>query len=99
MGFYLEVLKLCKKIPEGRVTTYKIIAEKLGCKAYRAVGTALRKNDKPVVIPCHRVIKSDGSVGDYSGEGGIKTKIRLLREEGVNVKDGKVDKQYWFYFK
>ena len=99
MSFYSEVLNLCKRIPRGKVCTYKAIAEALGCKAYRAVGAALRKNDKPVVIPCHRVVKSDGSVGNYAGSKDNSRKIELLRKEGVKVVDGKVDKRYWVYFK
>jgi methylated-DNA-[protein]-cysteine S-methyltransferase len=76
--FYDSVLELTKLIPSGKITTYKIIAEKLGTKAYRAVCTALAKNKHPIVIPCHRVINSNGYIGNYSGEGGVKQKIELL---------------------
>ena len=56
--------------------------------AARAVGNILAKNEKPVIIPCHRVIRKDGSPGNYSG--GVKKKIKLLKSEGVEIKNGKV---------
>ncbi len=75
---YLEVLK----IPKGQTKTYKWIAERVGSPyAYRAVGNALKNNPLPMVIPCHRVIKSSGELGGYSG--GLKKKIFLLKKEGV----------------
>ena len=70
-----KVYALCKKIPKGKVTTYKIIAKKLKTKAYRAVGNALNKNKTPIKIPCHRVVSSDRSIGGYSK--GVKKKIQL----------------------
>ena len=97
-GFYREVLKLCKRIPRGKVTTYKAIAEALGSKAYRAVGTALRKNPDVPRVPCHRVVKIDGSVGNYAGSKDNRKKIELLRKEGVEVRDGKINKRYFYYF-
>ncbi len=87
--FQDKVYKLCKKVPEGKVTTYKAIAEKLETKAYRAVGNALRNNKHPIEIPCHRVVNSDGSLGGYKGRLNNKEKIRLLRKEGI-VLDGKI---------
>ena len=88
MQFNEKVLELTKKIPKGRVTTYKIIAEKLKTHAYRAVGTALHKNKKPIIIPCHRVVNSDGFVGNYGK--GIKKKIELLEKEGIKIKNKKI---------
>ena len=88
MQFNEKVLELTKKIPKGRVTTYKLIAEKLKTHAYRAVGTALHKNKKPIIIPCHRVVNSDGFVGGYGK--GIKKKIELLKREGINIKNKKI---------
>lgn len=76
---------MMEKIPEGRVTTYKIIAHKLGTKAYRAVGTAVKNNPFAPQIPCHRVVKSDGTVGEYSGIGNSSGKIKLLRKEGIEI--------------
>jgi len=96
--FNQKVYNICKKIPKGRITTYKILAEKLNTKAYRAVGNALNKN-KDKKIPCHRVINSNGFVGKFNK--GMNTKIRLLKSEGVNVaKNKKIDlKKYLWTFK
>ena len=88
MLFKEKVLKLTKKIPIGRITTYKIIAEKLNTHAYRAIGTALHKNKKPIIIPCHRVVNSSGFVGGYAN--GIKKKIKLLKKEGIKIKNKKI---------
>jgi len=85
MLFKEKVLELTKKIPKGKVTTYKIIAEKLKTRAYRAVGTALHNNKRPITIPCHRVVNSDGFIGSYAK--GIKQKIKLLKKEGINIKN------------
>ena len=88
MTFSENVLELTKKVPNGKVTTYKIIAEKLNTHAYRAVGTALHNNKKPIIIPCHRVVNSSGFVGGYGK--GIKKKIELLRKENVKIKNKKI---------
>ena len=88
--FQSRVLSLVRKIPKGKVTTYKLIGKKLGGKGqiYRAVGRALHDNKLPVVIPCHRVVCSDGSIGGYSR--GVKKKISLLKKEEIIVKNEKV---------
>ena len=87
--FEKDVLMATFEIPSGRVSTYKRIAEKIGGpRAYRAVGNALHKNPLAPVIPCHRVIKSDGSLGGYGG--GVKTKKRLLEEEGIKISNRRV---------
>lgn len=81
-AFQKEVLVVTAGIDKGRTLTYKQVAEKTGhVKAYRAVGTALKKNPLAPKIPCHRVIKSDGSTGDYSGKGGKAGKRMLLLKE------------------
>ncbi len=78
--FEKKVWLFVRKIPFGETMTYKQVAEKIGRPgAARAVGRALSKNPIPIVIPCHRVIESDGSIGGYSS--GVKTKIRLLELE------------------
>ena len=75
------------KIPKGKVRTYLEVAKSIGKpKAFRAVANAIGKNPYPPKIPCHRVIKSDGSLGGYSGKGGINEKRRLLKLEKVFVK-------------
>ena len=74
------------KIPYGETRTYKDIAIAIGKpKASRAVANACGKNPYPIKIPCHRVIRSDGGLGGYSGKGGIKTKKNLLKKEGVII--------------
>ena len=85
--FRQRVYELCRKVPKGRVTTYKAIADKLGTKAYRTVGNALRRNPYAPRVPCHRVVCSDGSLG---GKMHSRKKISLLRQEGVVVKDLKI---------
>src|SRR3989344_3450515 len=87
--FSTRVYTLLKKVPRGRVTTYKALAEALGTKAYRAVGNALNKNPHAPIVPCHRVVKSDGSIGGYSE--GVRKKIKLLEKEGVVVRNGFVE--------
>jgi methylated-DNA-[protein]-cysteine S-methyltransferase len=89
--FEKRVLALTKKIPRGKVTTYKIIAKKLNTKAYRAVGAALRKNKTPLIIPCHRVVNSDGTVGGYKGKKHSTEKIRLLNKERIIIKNNKIN--------
>ena len=82
--FQIQVLLAVSKIPKGQTRTYKQIAIAAGrANAYRAVGTALRKNPLAPMIPCHRVIKSDGSLGNYGGAGGIRSKRRMLLAEGA----------------
>ncbi|MCK4589683.1 MAG: MGMT family protein [Nanoarchaeota archaeon] len=89
--FEKKVYSICKRVPKGKVTTYKAIAKKLKCKGYQAVGNALNKNrDKKV--PCHRVVKSSGEVGGFAR--GTKKKIEMLKKEGVGIKDGEVLKKY-----
>ncbi|MEN8147517.1 MAG: MGMT family protein [Campylobacterota bacterium] len=88
--FQEEVYRALEKIPKGSVTTYGAIAKYLGTKAVRAVGTAVGKNPNAPKTPCHRVVPVSGKIGNYSGEGGVATKIRLLNEEGVKVKEGKI---------
>jgi len=92
-NFNQRCYNLLKKVPRGKVTTYKAIANKLNTKAYRAVGQALNKNPNPIKVPCHRVINSNGKLGGYSK--GIKKKIQLLKQEGVEItRAGGRDKNY-----
>ena len=86
--FQLKVWKYLKKIPRGSVKTYIQVAKGIGKPlAVRAVANAIGKNPYAPRIPCHRVIRSDGSLGGYSGKGGIKTKKLLLKKEGVTLKN------------
>ena len=85
--FQLKVWNYLKKIPRGCVKTYLQVAKGIGKpNAFRAVANAVGKNPYPTKIPCHRVIKSDGSLGGYSGKGGINEKKRLLKLENVLIK-------------
>ena len=88
MTFAEDVYKLTARIPAGRVSTYKEIAEKLGVKAYRAVGNALNKNPYSPKVPCHRIVSSDGSIGGFAS--GTGNKIKILAKEGVEVKDNMI---------
>ena len=84
--FQLKVWNYLKKIPRGKVKTYSEVAEAIGKPlAVRAVANAIGKNPLAPQIPCHRVIRSDGSLGGYSGKGGIKTKRLLLKKEGITL--------------
>ena len=84
--FQIKVWKFISKIPKGSLKTYKQVA--IGIKrpkSARAVANACGKNPYAPKIPCHRVIRSDGVVGGYSGRGGIKKKLSLLRSEKVII--------------
>lgn len=86
--FEWKVILEVAKIPKGEVKTYKDIAKSLNCKAYRAVGTAIGKNPFPIVIPCHRVIRSDGKIGGFRG--GSKMKEEILKNEGKNIRNSRI---------
>ena len=84
--FQLRVWTYLKKIPLGSVKTYSQVAKSIGKPlAVRAVANAIGKNPHAPKIPCHRVIRSDGSMGGYSGKGGLKTKKLLLKREGITL--------------
>ena len=88
-SFNEKCYELLRTVPRGRVTTYKSIANALGTRAYRAVGNAINKNPHDIKkVPCHRVVNSDGKLGGYAWD--INQKKRLLKREGVKVKDGKI---------
>ena len=79
-------------IPRGRVATYAQLARLLNTSP-RAIGKLASANRLPIIVPCHRVIKSDGSLGGYSS-GDVEVKMRLLEMEGVRIVNGKVPRQY-----
>ena len=82
--FQRSVLEAARSVPRGQVATYGDIGRSIGKPgAARAVGQALGSNPVPIVVPCHRVLASDGSLGGYSGRGGLSTKRRLLALEGA----------------
>ena len=85
--FQLKVWNYLKTIPKGKVKTYKQVAIAIKRpKSARAVANACGKNPYAPKIPCHRVIRSDGSLGGYSGKGGISKKRQLLKSEKVFIK-------------
>lgn len=88
MNFNEKVWELCKNIPKGKVSTYKEIALKLNCGAYRAVGNALNKNPYAPIVPCHRVVASSGNLHGFAY--GLKAKKLLLEKEGIRIKNNKV---------
>lgn len=82
-GFALRTLRAVRRVPFGEVTTYSALAERVGApRGARAVGNALGSNPIPIVVPCHRVLRSDGSLGGYSG--GIQRKVELLALESAS---------------
>ncbi len=84
--FQQRVLHATRAIPRGEVRSYRAVAAEIGAPAaVRAVGTALARNPIPILIPCHRVVRSDGVLGEYSG-GGSDVKARILRWEGIEVR-------------
>jgi len=88
-GFFVKVYQLLRNLPYGRITNYGSIAIELGNKNLsRAVGNALRMNPFLIVIPCHRVVRKDGNIGNFSF--GKDLKIWLLRMEGVTIENEKV---------
>lgn len=98
LSFNERCYELLNKIPEGKVTTYKEMAIALGTNAWRAVGTAMTKNTNLIITPCHRVVRSDGTVGQYAL--GTDKKSELLCGEGVEISNGKVKNldKYFFTF-
>jgi methylated-DNA-[protein]-cysteine S-methyltransferase len=88
MSFEEQVYELMKQIPKGKVSTYGLIANKLHTRAYRAVGNACHKNPYAPVVPCHRVVRSDGTLGGYSS--GSRKKLKLLEKEGIRFQNSKI---------
>ena len=88
-GFDREVLEALRRIPPGETITYGALARLLGHpRSARAVGNAVARNPISVVIPCHRVVPAQGGIGNYSAEGGSRTKETLLRQEGATIDPG-----------
>ena len=84
--FQIKVWKFLKKIKKGEVKTYKEVAKAINRpKAARAVANACAKNPYAPKVPCHRVIRSDGTLGGFSAPGGVKTKKKMLKREGFSL--------------
>ena len=94
-----KVYRKLLQVPKGKVTTYGELAKAVGLKnGQRIIGMIMKKNPYPVIVPCHRVVKSDGKIGGYAY--GEMVKSRMLANEGIKIKDGKIidfDKEK-FYF-
>lgn len=88
-SFNEKCYDLLKLIPAGKVTTYGEIARALNSKAWRAVGSAMAKNQLLLTVPCHRVVRSDGSIGQYAS--GADKKIELLMQEGITIAKNKIN--------
>ena len=89
VSFAEKCYQLLLRVPKGRVTTYKDLAEAMGTRAYRAVGQAMNRNPMLIEVPCHRVVCRDGEVGGYAL--GVEKKIELLQKEGVVIKGNRVE--------
>lgn len=91
------IYNFVKRIPRGKVTTYGAIATEVGISP-RTVGNILHMNTNPKNIPCHRVVKSDGALASGYAFGGPEEQRKLLEQEGIQFKNGKIDlKTYLFY--
>lgn len=86
---------LLRRVPRGKVTTYKALAHALKTKAYRTVGNAMNKNPYAPQVPCHRVIKSDGEIGGFAH--GAEKKILMLTKEGVIIENNSVNLSLYEY--
>lgn len=85
------VYKILRKIPKGKVLTYKKLAILSGVKSPRVIGNILHRNPDSHLNPCHRVVSSTGKLAEHFAFGGIKGQTWKLKSEGVEVKNGKVD--------
>jgi methylated-DNA-[protein]-cysteine S-methyltransferase len=86
LPFTARVLTEIRRIPYGKIASYGMIARSLGYRnAAQAVGQALKRNPIPIVIPCHRVVRGDGSLGGF--DMGVDMKARLLSLEGIRVRE------------
>ncbi len=91
LDLYQITWNFTKQVPKGQVTTYGAIARALGDpRASRAVGVMEHVNPTPIIVPCHRVVYSNGELGGFGAPEGVEKKIQLLKEEGISVKDGKI---------
>ena len=84
-----KVYRKLLQVPKGRITTYGELAKAVGLKnGQRAIGMIMKNNPFPVIVPCHRVVKSDGKIGGYVY--GETVKSRMLTNEGIKIIDGKI---------
>ncbi|MEK6898535.1 MAG: MGMT family protein [Nanoarchaeota archaeon] len=88
-SFNERCYEILRKVPKGKVTTYKSLAQVLKTKAYRAVGNAMNKNPYAPQVPCHRVINTSGKLGGFAL--GLSAKIKLLKSEGIEIENNKIN--------
>ena len=85
----VKVYRKLLQVPKGKVTTYGELAKAVGLKnGQRIIGMIMKKNAFPVIVPCHRVVKSDGKIGGYAY--GKRVKSKMLTNEGIKIKDEKI---------
>ena len=89
MSLDQQVYKKLTEVPQGKVTTYGELAKAVGLKnGQRVIGQIMKKNPYPAIIPCHRVVNSDGKVGGYAYGEDVKT--NMLQKEGIKIQNGKI---------
>ena len=89
MTLSIKVYRKLLQVPKGRITTYGELAKAVGLKnGQRVIGMIMKKNPFPVIVPCHRVVKSDGKIGGYAY--GRRVKSKMLTSEGIKIKDEKI---------
>ena len=89
MTLSTKVYRQLLRVPEGKVTTYGDLAKAVGLdNGQRVIGMIMKKNPFPVIVPCHRVVKSDGKIGGYVY--GERVKSHMLLKEGIKIKNGKI---------
>lgn len=93
MDYTERVYRIVKKIPRGKVMSYSQVGRILGIHP-RAVAAALRMNKDPIRTPCYKVVHSDMRLGGYSCRGGEKLKEKLLKKDGIVIREGIVDKSF-----
>jgi methylated-DNA-[protein]-cysteine S-methyltransferase len=89
----IKTYQLLKTVPPGRVTTYKALAHAVHTRAYRAIGQCMKHNPYAPMVPCHRVVASDGTIGGFMGTkngSAIRKKIALLRLEGIKISGNRI---------
>lgn len=79
---------MLRKVPKGKVTTYKLIARSMGTRAYRAVGNAMNRNPHVPLVPCHRVVKNNSKIGGFAL--GKRKKIEMLKQEGIEIRKNRI---------
>lgn len=96
-NFNEKIYEKLRLVPFGKVITYKELSRSVNSKAYRAVGNLMKKNKFPDEIPCFKVVRSNGEIGEYSL--GVKEKIKRLKKENIEVENNKINlKKYGYNF-